>query len=132
MELTYNELKKREVINVVDGKSLGKIIDMTLIFPEGKLIGITVPGRNQNCISKIFEKSRVYIPRKNIKKIGGDVILVHIDCGGVCDSSSEILPSKKQENHANPCHPSSCQPPLPPHEPPCLDTDFDRLDLSDY
>ena len=54
MELSYNDLRKREVINIADGRSLGKIIDLKLIFPEGRLIGIVVPGRNLRGIFKCF------------------------------------------------------------------------------
>ena len=45
MELTFNELKKRDVINIADGRCLGKITDLKLRFPEGRLVGNTVAGR---------------------------------------------------------------------------------------
>lgn len=78
MDLSFNELKKREVISVSDGKSLGFIIDITLTFPTGEMIGITVPGKKLNCIGKIFNRNKTYIPSYKIVKIGNDVILV--DC----------------------------------------------------
>lgn len=125
MDLTYNELTTREVINVVDGKSLGKIVDLTLSFPDGVLRGITVPGHRQNFFSKLFDKGRLYIDRRDIKKIGGDVILVSLNCGETCSNSTQINNKKPNEN----CNP--CQPKCPPK--PCNNDDnFPRIDLSDY
>ncbi len=136
MELTYNELRTREVINVVDGKSLGKIIDLTLSFPEGKLRGITVPGHKQGWISKIFDRARLYIDRHDIKKIGGDVILVSLNCGDTCSESTQV--SKRKPDTNNCCPPPPCPPPCPPkcQPSPCHNDDdddgFPRIDLSDY
>ena len=95
MELSYNDLRKREVINIADGRSLGKIIDLKLIFPEGRLIGIVVPGRNLRGIFKCFDKTQMYIEERKIVKIGSDVILVDIRC---FDSSPR--PTKPK---VNPC-----------------------------
>ena len=80
MELSYNELKTRDVINIADGRCLGKIIDLKLNFPEGKLIGIVVPGRNIKGLFKCFDKTQMYIEERKIVQIGSDVILVDIHC----------------------------------------------------
>lgn len=80
MELSYNELKKRDVINVPDGRCLGRITDIRLKFPEGILVGILVPGRKTRGIFRCFDKTEFYIDRSRIIKIGGDVILVDISC----------------------------------------------------
>lgn len=101
MELTFNELKKRDVINIADGKCLGRITDLKLKFPEGKLVGIFVPGRKTRRIFCLFDKSEMYIEEQKIIKIGGDVILVDIKCES---SSSPIKP---------------CPPQRPPYPPPC-------------
>lgn len=98
MKLTYKELKERDVINVNDGRCLGRISDLTLIFPEGRLVGITVPGKNQNFISRIFDRSSLYIEIKNIIKIGGDVILVKLNSDGGCTN-------KKKKPPCSPCEP---------------------------
>lgn len=132
MDLTYNELRTRDVINVIDGKSLGKIVDLTLSFPEGKLRGITVPGHRQNFFSKLFDRGRLYIDRRDIKKIGGDVILVSLNCGETCSDSTQIINAKPCKNNR------PCPPPCPPKCPPesCRNDDnddnFPRIDLSDY
>lgn len=80
MELSFKELSKRDVINVPDGRCLGRIIDIRLSFPDGLLVGIVVPGRKSRGIFCFFDKTELYIDRSRIIKIGGDVILVDISC----------------------------------------------------
>ena len=92
-KLSYNELRKRDVINVPDGRCLGRIIDLRLSFPSGVMVGIVVPGRKSKGICHWFDKTEFYIDRSRIIKIGGDVILVDISC--------------------------ECKPPKPPHKQPC-------------
>ena len=78
MELSFKELQKRDVINIADGRCLGRITDLKLSFPGGVLTGIVVPGRRVNFFLKLFDKSETFIPVSRIIKIGGDVILVEI------------------------------------------------------
>lgn len=137
MELTYNELKKRDVINVVDGRSLGSITDIRLKFPEGRLVGIYVPGRRTNFFSRIFDKTSIYIDESRIIKIGGDVILVNLKGGEDCSGRIEHGKGKKG------C-PPPCPPPCPPSCPPPkaqhvgAEVDFsilsggERIDMDDY
>ena len=123
MELTYNELRKRDVINIVDGKCLGRITDMKFKFPQGVIQGIEVEGRKVCCLFRFFNKSNLYIPDTNIVKIGGDVILVNIRCGDTCLESSWIKGSKNSSDNSSsqkpncppPCSPKpNCPPPCPP------------------
>ncbi len=92
MNLTFNDLKKRDVINVVDGRCLGNIIDIDLSFPKGILVGIIVPGKRTNCFLRLFDRNKIYIPECNIIKIGGDVILVDLKCGETCSNSVKVNP----------------------------------------
>ncbi len=101
MELTYKELAKREVINIVDGKSLGKIVNLTLSFPGGKLSGISVNGKRQNCFFNLFSRSELFIPINRILKIGNDVILVNLTCGDTCGES--VNANVKPKPPVNPC-----------------------------
>ena len=74
MEITFNELKDKEIINIYDGKKLGKAIDISFDKDMASVIGIIVPGEH-----KIFRKTQdIFIPISNIKKIGEDVMLVKI------------------------------------------------------
>ena len=45
MEYNFSDLKKKKVINVEDGKDLGKICDFILTFPEGRIKSLIVPGK---------------------------------------------------------------------------------------
>ncbi|MBQ8425363.1 MAG: YlmC/YmxH family sporulation protein [Clostridia bacterium] len=74
MEVSFLDLKEREIINVYDGKKLGRIIDVVFDNRNGIVKGIIVPGDK-----KIFRKAEdVFIPIDKIKRIGNDVILVGI------------------------------------------------------
>ena len=130
MELSYSELTKRDVINISDGRCLGRITDIKLKFPEGRLVGIIVPGRKVRGIFRCFDKTQVYIEENKIVKIGGDVILVDIRCyDGDSRSPKPIKPPKKP-----PCPPPCGNPPRPNN---FSADDFssafeDRMDDGDY
>ena len=73
MELSFSELRAKEVINVQDGRKLGRVCDLVLCYPENKWLGVIVPN------GKGFgKKSELFIELRNIAKIGEDVILVNI------------------------------------------------------
>lgn len=75
MEISYAELRQKTVVNIVDGKNLGHIIDAIFDDHYGKLLGFVVPS-----IKRSFFKSQndIFIPYQNICKIGTDVILVEL------------------------------------------------------
>ncbi|MBE5736907.1 MAG: hypothetical protein E7348_00700 [Clostridiales bacterium] len=116
MELTYNDLKKRDVINVVDGKCFGRVNNLSLSFPRGVLTGIYVPARKNKGFFWFLDKSSLFISVDKIVKIGGDVILVDIKCGENCVPSTPVG-KKEQIKKPNPC-PPQCPPPCPPSCPP--------------
>ncbi len=74
MELTFSDLRSKEVVNTLDGRKLGKVCDLVFCYPENRILGIVVPG------SKAFgfKREEYFIDMKNIVKIGADVILVNI------------------------------------------------------
>ena len=77
METTFCELRGKEVINVSDGKRLGRIIDIVFETNCGKILGLVVPCYNKSW--NIFKTSEdIFIPYRNVCKIGDDVILVNI------------------------------------------------------
>ena len=115
MELSYRDIKKKDVINVVDGSCLGNVVDMVFSFPKGQIEGIVVPGRRSHKIFRFLNRNEVYIDKRKIVKIGGDVILVDLKCGDFCNEQFENNPPKSN----NTC----CPPPCPPHcPPPCSHT----------
>ncbi len=73
MELSFSELRAKEVINTQDGRKLGRVCDIILCYPENRWIGIVVPA------SRGFgKKNDLFIELRNIVKIGQDVILVSV------------------------------------------------------
>lgn len=113
MDLSFRDIKKKEVINVPDGKSLGYPIDIVLQFPEGIIVGIVVPGMLRKGIFKWFDKTEIFIDDTKIIKIGGDVILVDLKNGDYC-----ISPSDKSGKRRYP-RPRPAPPPPPPPDNPC-------------
>lgn len=107
METSYAELKCKQIINVVDGKCLGRLIDIVLDVKTCKILGLVVP--NPSCGSwSFFRKNReVFIPFHSICKIGVDVILVelyverHDDCCDPCDNKKQ--PIKDRDKHNDKC-----------------------------
>lgn len=70
MFINYSELKKKDVLNVVTGKNLGKIIDLVIEEKSGKILKIIVPGKKGflSCENEELDYAC-------ITKIGDDVIL---------------------------------------------------------
>lgn len=91
MECSYRELKTKCVINVVDGKNLGRVCDIVFTFPEGRVFGIVVPG---SCGFHLFHRNDIFISLRNIVKIGADAILV--DLKGMKSSGKQ---EKRAENY---------------------------------
>jgi len=80
MDVTFLELRCKEVINIIDGKKLGKIIDILFDMKQGKICGFIVPGERS---LNIFRRADdILVPWKNILRVGEDVILVELFLGG--------------------------------------------------
>jgi sporulation protein YlmC with PRC-barrel domain len=112
MEVSFNKLRQKYVISVIDGKNLGKVCDIIFCYPEDFIKGFFVTG------GKGFKLTRqdVFIPSENIIKIGEDVVLTNFDG----DDKHCGKPPKKGKN-CQPCQDHPCfQPPKdnPPHNPP--------------
>ena len=74
MEITFNEIKIKEIVNIYDGKKLGRAVDIVFDKFTGGVGGVIVPGDH-----KLFRKNEdIFIPISKIKKIGEDVILVKL------------------------------------------------------
>lgn len=72
-----SDLSARDVVNTVDGRRLGNIVDVELDLSSGKILAVVVPGAPK--LMGVFGKSDDYVvPWENIKKIGEDVILVEL------------------------------------------------------
>ncbi|MBS7262569.1 MAG: YlmC/YmxH family sporulation protein [Eubacteriales bacterium] len=75
MLVRASALKRKEVINVCDGRRLGVISDLELILPEGRIQAVVVPGPGS--LGGLFRPCQpIVVPWCNIRKIGDDVIIV--------------------------------------------------------
>lgn len=82
MDISFVDIREKEVINIFDGKKLGHIIDIIFDSSSGQVQGVVVPG-----IKKFMRKSEdIFVPINNLKKIGEDVLLI------------KLSPQDKEEN----------------------------------
>ncbi len=77
MELTFCELRSKEVVNMCDGKRLGNIIDLVYDSSCARITGIVVPAE-KTLFSFLKSNSVIFIPYQRIRKIGKDIILVEL------------------------------------------------------
>ncbi len=100
MEISYTELRSKEVVNVNNGSRLGKIIDLIIDSNGKNVLGLVVPG-----VRKIFRASEdIFIPWRNISKIGSDVILVCIDACSITNitrSENMDLGRHREDNNCD-------------------------------
>jgi len=75
-ELSFCELRCKQVINVIDGKVLGRICDVVFSRGSAKVLGFVVPG--DGAFHLLRKRNDVFIPFENICKIGRDVVLVEL------------------------------------------------------
>lgn len=76
-ETSFCELKGKEVINIIDGTRLGRIIDIVFDINCNRVLGFVVPSQNKSW--NIFKSGEdIFIPCHDICKIGKDVILVKV------------------------------------------------------
>ena len=74
--MRLSDLQNKTVINVIDGKNIGNIIDLE-INDDGTAMGLIVE-KYKFLISSFSNKKELVIKWDQIKKIGEDVILVNI------------------------------------------------------
>lgn len=89
MEVSFSELRAKEVVNTQDGRKLGRVCDVVLCYPENRWIGLVVPsGRG------FGKKQELFLELRHIVKIGEDVILVNVGLprGQKCDKRNHGMP----------------------------------------
>ena len=75
--MTFSELKLKDVVNVCDGRKLGKPIDIVL-NDAACVDAVVVPSGSGFLNMLKQEKEGCLIPWRRILRIGDDVILVDI------------------------------------------------------
>lgn len=74
--ITFLELRSKEIVNIVDGRRLGRIVDLVFTC-SGCVIGFVAPC-NRKLFKSFNQNDYIFIPWNNICKIGDDVILVEL------------------------------------------------------
>ncbi len=77
MELSFCDLRAKEVINICDGRRLGNIIDLIIDCVCARVVGIVVPC-DKGFFNFFKANQDIFIPWNRICKIGKDVILVEL------------------------------------------------------
>ena len=74
--MTLSELRTKEVIDVQDGKRLGRVMDIEFCAESSRVTALVVPADTSLLQSLRGEKCGLVIPWEHICRIGDDVILV--------------------------------------------------------
>ena len=74
--MTLSELRTKEVIDVQDGRRLGRVMDLEFCPSDARVTALVVPSDTTFLQSLRGEKCGLAIPWENIRRIGDDVILV--------------------------------------------------------
>ncbi len=100
MEISFCDLRTKEVVNICDGKKLGNIVDIVFNSCTCKITGIVVPGeKNFFCLFK--NNPDIFIPFCKIRKIGKDVILVELNPISANSVSTMETPQQSDEQNNN-------------------------------
>jgi sporulation protein YlmC with PRC-barrel domain len=118
MEISFNDLKQKDVVSVVEGKHLGKVCDVIFQLPENVICGFYVTG----CKGFKFNKQDIFIPICNIVKIGEDVILTNLPDA----EQAQCCPPPKQKRNCRQAPP--CPPPQPQNPPYDARRSFDEYE----
>ena len=74
--MTLSELRTKEVIDVQDGRRLGKVMDLEFSVEDSRITALVVPSETSFLQSLRGEKCGLVIPWEDVRSIGDDVILV--------------------------------------------------------
>ena len=75
--MKLSELEKKDIINIKDGKLIGRIVDVEFDISNGYLIKFII--ESPNIIKNLFSNGEIVSIKFNqIKKLGEDVILIDI------------------------------------------------------
>lgn len=75
--MKISELQRKDIVNVNDGKVIGRIIDAIINEEDGSFEGFVI--EKSKYISSLFStEGDITIKFSQIKKLGSDVILVEL------------------------------------------------------
>ncbi len=99
MELSFCDLRAKEVVNMCDGKKLGNIIDLIFDSTCARITGLVVPCE-KSFLSFLKNNNDIFIPYRCIRKIGTDIILVELtQVNAMSKADKEKKPPEQQNNN---------------------------------
>ena len=75
--MKMSELQRKDIVNINDGRIIGRIIDAEISSTDGTLLNLIVE-KNRYLKSMFSTESDLNIKFEQIKKMGSDVILVDL------------------------------------------------------
>ena len=75
--MKISELQRKDIVNVNDGKVIGRIIDAIINEEDGSFEGFVIE-KSKYIISLFSTEGDITIKFSQIKKLGSDVILVEL------------------------------------------------------
>ena len=76
--MSFSEIRRKDVVNICDGKKLGKPIDLVL-NDSACAEALVVPGRSGGLLGLLRQdREGCVIPWGRVRRVGDDVILVEI------------------------------------------------------
>ena len=82
--MSLSELRTKDVVNTLDGKRMGKVLDIEFDERSGQVEALVVPGEFSMGSLIRGEKCGIVIPWERICKIGENVILVELEPDSLC------------------------------------------------
>ena len=77
--MSFSEIRQKDVINIRDGRNLGRPIDL-ILNDEACIEALVVPGRERGILAFLKpNREGCAIDWKRVRRIGDDVILVEVD-----------------------------------------------------
>ena len=77
--MSLSELRTKDVVNVCNGKRMGKVMDIEFNVETGHIEAIVIPGEFDLLAMVKGEKRGVIIPWNQICCFGNDIILVQVN-----------------------------------------------------
>ena len=76
--MRLSDLQNKDVVNIIDGKLVGNIIDIMINSSNGIMESLIIE-KSKFIVSLFSNKNEIEIKWNQIEKIGEDVILVRIN-----------------------------------------------------
>lgn len=92
--IKISELQVKDIVNMDNGKRLGHLTDLDIDLNTGQIKALIINGSGKMMGLFGKEMDEVFIPWKNIIRIGSDVILVEVPTGyGAVMKNDQTPPS---------------------------------------